>query len=123
MIVTFEAEAMALAYSKEIETTWQILIDETRHLYKHYQMYRAGFWDLWGVPSWWGYLKQLGKGRIPKIPSGDIHQRGGDVLIDRRGKIRQHHVGIGPVDRPSVESIFTTIAEEEIRCRNKSYDH
>ncbi len=118
-MVTFEAKSSVSEYSKQIEMTWPILIDESRQLYKEYQMNRAGLWDLWGVPSWWGYLKQLFQGKLPQIPSADIHQRGGDVLIDPLGKIRLHHVGQGPADRPSIALILETVENDPLK--NSSY--
>lgn len=112
-MVTFESRQRALAYSRDIDIQWPILIDETCELYSRYQMHRAGFWDLWGPSSWRGYLKQLYKGRVPKLPSADIHQRGGDVLIDGQGKIRLHYVGNRPADRPPVELILKLVTERD----------
>ena len=111
-MVTFESRQAALNYSLNIDMQWPIMIDESRQLYTQYQMHRAGLWDLWGPSSWWGYFKQLCKGRFPKPPSADIHQRGGDVLIDRQGKIRLHYVGIRPADRPPVAMILKTVTEQ-----------
>ena len=40
---------------------------------------------------------------------GDIFQRGGDVLIDPKGIVLLHHIGIGPSDRSPIESILQKI--------------
>ena len=109
VVVTFESTQSAIAYAKNSGTDWPTLVDERRYLYTHYQMNRAGFWDLWGPATWRAYWQQLVKGNLPKITTGDIHQRGGDVLINGQGEIRLHHVGTGPADRPSVESIIEII--------------
>ena len=105
-MVTFESVQAAGAYETESDANWPIMIDERRYLYSHYQMERANFWDLWGPATWLAYARQLLKGNFPKKIMGDIHQRGGDVLIDGQGQIRLHHVGTGPADRPQVESII-----------------
>lgn len=42
-------------------------------------------------------------------PWAQVGQRGGDVLIDPAGIVRVHHVGDGPADRPSVESLLAAI--------------
>ena len=109
LIVTFESRHFASAYRQETSITWPIVIDESRRLYKRYQMHKASFWDLWGPRTWWAYFKQLLKGKLPKKTTGDIHQRGGDVLIDQFGEIKLHHVGTGPADSPSVEAIINII--------------
>jgi len=46
-----------------------------------------------------------------KKSSGDIHQRGGDVLIDPHGIVRFHHVGSGPANRPAVDSLLRYVEE------------
>lgn len=75
-------------------------VDEEKKLYKYYGLFKAGFWDLWGVRTWVTYVHLLLKGwKIVKSTS-DIYQRGGDVLIDPHGVIRLHHIGRGPADRP-----------------------
>jgi hypothetical protein len=105
-VVTFEAGYFAQQYVRETGITWPLLIDEKRELYTGYGMLNASFLDIWGPKTWWVYLKEILKGNMPKNSTGDISQRGGDVLIDPGGIVRLHHVGTGPADRPSVESIL-----------------
>jgi hypothetical protein len=111
LIVTFESGQLAAAYLQESAVSWPMAIDEQRHLYKSYRMDQASFWDLWGPLSFWAYLKQLLKGNLPQAPTGDVNQRGGNVLIDETGKIKLHHVGAGPADRPSIKSIIDVVLE------------
>ena len=94
---------------KETGFEWPFLVDEDRSVYRSYGMTRAGFWDIWGPKTWLAYLQQFAKGRFLKRSAGDIYQRGGDVLIDSHGIIQLHHVGQGPGDRPSVESILRVV--------------
>ncbi len=74
-------------------------------------MHRASFWDLWGPLSVLAYLKQLLRGNLPKASTGDVNQRGGNVLIDESGIIKLHHVGSGPADRPSITSILDVVLD------------
>ena len=69
-------------------------------------MLSASFWDIWGPKTWWAYFKETLQGHIPKKATGDIYQRGGDVLIDPDGIVRLHYVGDGPANRPSLDTIF-----------------
>lgn len=108
-VVTFEHDFFARQYVEETGLTWPLLIDEHRDVYRGYGMLAASFWDLWGPATWLAYLREILKGRLPKPAHGDIHQRGGDVLIDPAGIVRLHHVGHGPADRPPVEAILRTI--------------
>jgi peroxiredoxin len=109
VIVTFEDDYFARQYVAETGLDWPLLIDEQRELYHYYGMLQASFWDLWGPRTWWVYLKELLKGQKLHRPTNDIHQRGGDILIDPDGTVRLHHVGRGPADRPSVEVILNSL--------------
>ena len=94
----------------ETNLKWPLLVDENREMYHRYDMLDASFWDLWGPRNLWVYLKELLKGQKLHKPSNDVHQRGGDVLIDPNGIVRLHHVGTGPADRPSVEEILKRVS-------------
>ena len=105
-VVTFENNFLARGYVAETALTWPLLVDDTRETYRKYGMLTASFWDLWGPKTWWVYLRLLMKGERLRKSEGDICQRGGDVLVDPYGIVTLHHVGAGPADRPSVESIL-----------------
>jgi len=112
-VVTFEAGYFARQYEMENKMHWPLLIDETRELYARYDMLHASFWDIWKPKTWLVYLQEILKGNMPKKSSGDISQRGGDVLIDSGGIVRLHHVGEGPTDRPAVEKILRVIKNKK----------
>lgn len=109
IVVSFEAGFLARTYIEETGLEWPLLVDENREIYHAYDMLDADFWDIWGPSSWVAYVREIVHGRLPKKSSGDIRQRGGDVLIDPQGIVRLHHVGIGPADRPEVETILRAI--------------
>jgi hypothetical protein len=110
-VVTFENDFFARQYVAETGLDWPLLLDVQRTVYRGYGMLAASRWDVWGPATWAAYLRELGKGRLPKKPSSDdIYQRGGDVLIDPDGVVRLHHVGAGPADRPAVTSLLDLIS-------------
>lgn len=107
-VVTFEAGPVARAYVAETGLPWPILVDQDRSLYHAYGMLRGSWWNVWGPATWLAYAKELLKGRLPSAAAGgsDVHQLGGDVLIDPTGTLRLVHVGAGPADRPSVAHLL-----------------
>lgn len=113
MVVTFENDFLARGYVEDTSLTWPLLVDDTRETYRAYGMLSASFWDIWGPKTWWVYLKEILKGAKLRKSEGDISQRGGDVLIDPAGIVALHHVGVGPADRPAVESILKRIPSAE----------
>ena len=110
-VITFEKSLFARNYVEETGLRWPLLVDEKRSVYRAYGMLEAGVLDLWGPASWWAYIKEMSRGRFPKKPTGDIHQRGGDVLVDPAGIVRLHHIGKGPADRPPASDILRLIKE------------
>lgn len=109
VVVTFEAGFLAREYVEETALTWPLLVDDTRETYRNYGMLSASFWDVWGPKTWWAYLKEVGKGKKLRKSEGDIFQRGGDVLIDPGGTVHLHHIGVGPGDRPTVDTLLNKI--------------
>ncbi len=108
-VITFENESLARRYVEETFLSWPLLIDVNRETYRNYGMLSAAFWDVWGPKTWWVYLKEIVKGQKLRKSTGDIFQRGGDVLIDPTGIVRLHHIGRGPSDRPTVDEILRRI--------------
>ena len=111
MVVTFENDYLARCYVEDTALTWPILVDDTRVIYKGFDMLAASFWDVWGLKTWLVYFREMTKGHKPEKSEGDIYQRGGDVLIDPKGIVRLHHVGEGPADRPSITNILKIVKE------------
>jgi hypothetical protein len=105
-VVTFETAARARAYASETRIAWPVLLDRDRTLYRGYGMQRGRLLDILGAATWWAYAKELARGQLPGWPTDDTRQLGGDVLIDPTGIVKFHHVGSGPADRPSVDTIL-----------------
>jgi hypothetical protein len=116
VVITFEFDSAVRSYIEETNFPWPLLVDTDRKLYNSYGMLSAGFWDIWGPKTWWAYLKEICKGHFPRKSSGDLNQRGGDVLIDPSGVVRFHHIGMGPADRPDVGNILKKLKIAESSC-------
>ena len=109
VVVTFEADFLARRYVEDTSATWPLLVDDTRETYRAYGMLSASFLDIWSPKTFWAYAREILKGKRFRKSEGDIYQRGGDVLIDPNGIVSLHHVGAGPADRPTVESLLRRI--------------
>lgn len=106
LVVTFETPAAARDYAAETGCRWPIVCDDGRALYGAYAMGRAKLRHLLGPATWAAYWRELRRGVLPRRPTADTFQQGGDVLIDPTGIARFVHVGRGPGDRPTVERIL-----------------
>lgn len=110
-VVTFDANFLALAYLKETNLPWPLLMDTEQQLYRGYGMTRGSWWSIYGLPSVVKYLKLMSSGRSPGKPGKDWRQLGGDVLIDPHGIVRILHLSRGPHDRPSIDSLLAPTEE------------
>ena len=106
LVVTFESRSAARGYVAETGMRWPLLSDESRALYRAYGMGRARWRHLLGPSALLAYAREVARGRVPRWPSADPVQQGGDVLIDPAGIVRWVHVGAGPGHRPPVERLL-----------------
>ena len=105
-VVTFDSDLMAIAYIKNTELTWPLILDPDLKLYSAYGMERGSWWDMYKPVSIWNYLKLIFAGKGPGKPGRDWRQLGGDILIDPNGIVRLHYISANPHNRPSVEAIL-----------------
>ena len=111
VVVTFEARERAEEYVRETDLRWPLLIDRRRILYSAYGIGRGRWSAIWGPATWWAYIQLIARGHRLRRPTGDIHQLGGDVLVDPAGRVALHHVGKGPADRPAVAALFDRVRQ------------
>ena len=90
-----------------------VYVDSFRFVNEAYRMARGSWWNVYGPPAIGIYLRLLLRGRVLKPAGSDVHQLGGDVLIDPAGVVRIHHVGRGPADRPKVSTLLKPIHESQ----------
>lgn len=109
VVITFEARERAEEYVRETGLQWPLLIDRERTLYKAYGMDRGRWSAIWGPATWWAYAGLIMRGQRVQRPTDDVQQLGGDVLVDRMGRVALHHVGKSPADRPAVRAILERI--------------
>ncbi len=114
-VVTFEGLDLAADYARDTGLCWPLLIDPSRSLYTAYGMHRGSGWAIWGPATWWAYAKLLARGQRPQRSpaSTDVHQLGGDVLIDPDGSVVAHYVGDGPADRPAISELLGPVRAAE----------
>ncbi len=106
LVITFERAEMAEIYVRETDLPWPMLIDRSRGLYQAYGMYPGRWTKLMGLSSMSMYIRLMLRGRIARLPTDDVKQLGGDVIIDPSGIVQFHHVSDSPADRPSIESLL-----------------
>jgi len=117
--VSFESQENAVEYLKDTKLHWPVILDEKKELYTHFGMGKGSFWEIWGYRTWLAYFRELLQGRLPRKSGGDIHQQGGDIILDPENTVRFVHVGRGPADRPDINTLLQQI-DDLSGCRGCS---
>ena len=110
-MITFEELWRAKAYAEEFELPWPLLLDPDHSVYNDFGMLTGTNTQVMGVKNWWTYMKLMVRRKELPRPTGDLHQLGGDVLVDPEGIIRFHFVSHTPIDRPSIDELKRAVTE------------
>lgn len=111
LLVSFEPVQRVRFFLEGVDFGWPVVVDEARDLYRAYGLERGGWRQVWlSRRTVAHYARSLFRGRIPRRPTGDTLQLGGDFLIDGKGIVQFVHRSIEPADRPPVPQILAAIA-------------
>lgn len=102
VVVTFARERVLAGYRARFVMPLTVLSDESRVTYRAFGFGRGRWWRVWGWRALRRYVELWRSGRRDLGVDGDTLQLGGDVIVDREGRIAAIHRGAGPDDRPSV---------------------
>jgi hypothetical protein len=87
-----------------------LLTDPSWHTYRAYGLGRASIARLLLSPRLWlAYAALLLKGRRPARPTEDVHELGGDALVDAEGNLAWIHRSASVDDRPSPAEILRRV--------------
>ena len=107
--VSFEPRDRLFQLARQVRTTFQLLSDPERDIYRAYGLTRGSFSQLLSPGTVLAYVKLLARGRLYHIRRSDLRQMGGDFVIDADGVVRYQHRSAAPHDRPSVQELMNVI--------------
>ena len=55
------------------------------------------------------YFSLIFRGRMPRMARDDVHQLGGDFVLDRTGRVVFEYRSRDPADRPSVSELLEAL--------------
>jgi hypothetical protein len=101
LIISFGTLPTVQAWLKETCTTFEVLLDREREVYKAYGLERS-IWRAYSLKTIWMYAQHLLTGKPLHTSHGDDKsQLGGDFIVDRKGILRLTYHSHDPIDRPS----------------------
>lgn len=108
-IVSFTSSIESIRqWKSQVEGSFRIFLNSDRSLYRYFSFRGRAFSRVWNISTLDYYVQQKVSGRtLPtKLdPHDDPNQLGGDVLVDREGKILLLYRSANPTDRPSLEQL------------------
>ena len=108
-MVTFEPPNKVARFVEREGIPFPILSDVSRRAYAAFGLQRGDASNIWGWSTAKVYLRDLLAGRLPRLPSGDLAQLGGDVVLDADGRIVFLRRSQTPTDRPTVEALLAAV--------------
>ena len=99
----------AKAWLAETDSQFRLLLDPDRLAYQAYGLERSA-WRAWSPRTIWYYIKAKLQGKEQYDSHGeDVHQLGGDFIVDNKGILRFVYRSHDPVDRPSVAELHQVL--------------
>jgi len=111
-VVTFSQPGFLRAFEEQMGLPFRVYADPQRAVYRAFGFERGSFARVWLNPRvLLRYAQLLRRGRRLQRSEEDLLQLGGDVVVDRRGRIAWIHRSEGPEDRPTVEVVTSAVRE------------
>ncbi len=111
-VVTFSQPDFLRAFEEQMGLPFRIYADPDRAVYRAFGFERGSFARVWLDPRvLLRYAQLLRRGRRLQRSDQDMLQLGGDVVIDRRGRLAWIHRSEGPEDRPTVETVASAVRQ------------
>jgi hypothetical protein len=96
----------------------RFIADPALRLYRAYGLGRNSVLRVYGPRILLHYAGRWLRGHgIPRVQEDPL-QRGGDFVVDARGRIALSYVGADQADRPPVESIIAALAQPGLASRH-----
>lgn len=104
IVVTFTDPERLTAYRRHLELPddVELVSDVDRVLYTSFGLRRGTRRQVWSLGTLRMYARLLRSGRRLQRPDGDIRQLGGDIVVDRSGRVAAVFRPSTPDSRPSV---------------------
>jgi len=106
VVISFVEPSRLAEYLLRRPWPFPVLADPTRGAYRAFGLTSASWSQLLRPRVMLRYFGLLLRGRRPQLPREDVHQLGGDFILDRTGNVRFAYRSRDPADRPSVDELL-----------------
>lgn len=111
VVISFVAAVRLKQYLSRCPWSMCVLADPERKAYQAFGLERATWSQLLRPRAILVYLKLMLQGRMPRRPQEDVHQLGGDFILDSTGHLVYEYRGQDPADRPDPAELLQVLSE------------
>jgi peroxiredoxin len=109
-VVSFAEPSKLVHYHKLHQWPFAVLADPQRTAYRAFSLKRLSWFQVFSPATLVLYVKLFLRGmKREDYGKDDIHQSGGDFLLDREGRVLFAYRSQDPADRPSVPELLREI--------------
>ncbi len=105
VVVTFASPRASGGYGRRFDLRVPILSDPDRLWYRALGFPRGSTATVFRWRTIREYGRLVARGRMPERPTDDLHQLGGDAVIDGEGRIAWLYRSVAPDDRPAADDV------------------
>ena len=110
VVITFVQPGRLAEYLHMRPWPFRVLADPERAAYRAFGLESASWWRILRPQVILKYLGLILRGWLPRPAHEDVHQLGGDFVLDATGRIIYSYRSHDPTDRPSVEELIEAVA-------------
>jgi len=112
LAISFEPPEVMAGFESELHgDLFRLCSDPERRAYRAFGLPRAPAHQLLGWRTFRAYARAALAGRWAWGRGSDVHQMGGDFVLDAAGVVRYAHVSHEPGDRPPATALLVALAE------------
>ena len=109
VVVTFVSPSRLGQYLRIKKWPFRVFADPEMNAYRAFGLGRAGWLRLFHPRVILTYLELIIRGRRPQMAQEDVHQLGGDFVMDREGRVIYEYRSHDPADRPRVSDLIEVV--------------
>ena len=111
VVVTFVQPGRLAQYLQVRPWPFRVLADPERAAYRAFGLESASWLRILRPQVILKYLALILRGWLPRPAHEDVHQLGGDFVLDTSGRIIYSYRSHDPTDRPSVDELIQAVAK------------
>lgn len=111
IVMTFGVREGALKWLEDTKCPYPMLLDTERKVYDLMGLGKSVL-KTWSIAAMTYYAERIVEGRTIPSPYGvpdDVHQMGGNLLLDSKGDVAHIHCSKSSNDRPSLDLILNIL--------------